>query len=359
MSRKHFYSDLPDHNFWSRAVSRVAPGDLNPVTDFPFKINPEDKVATAGSCFAQHIARHLKASGFTYFVTEPAHPLTDLVDGLAERMNYGTFSARFGNVYTTRQLVQLFDRAHGHFHPAEPDWQDKGGNWCDPFRPAIQPGGFATRAELIRDRDQHLAQVRYMFEELNIFVFTLGLTECWTSRADGAVFPLCPGVKAGHFDPGAYAFVNLGVDEVVTDLNGFLDRLARVNPKARVIFTVSPVPLAATAEDRHVMISTTVSKSILRVACDVIERAHDHVAYFPSYEIVTSAVNGPDYFAPDRRNVTEAGVNHAMRMFFAAATDRPTPAVPPAPATGATMDRLQTIVDVICDEEALDRPNPT
>ena len=51
-----------------------------------------------------------------------------------------------------------------------------------------------------------------MFEQSEIFIFTLGLTEAWRSKKDGAVFPLAPGVSAGSFDPaeasrGEYGFL--------------------------------------------------------------------------------------------------------------------------------------------------------
>ena len=36
--------------------------------------------------------------------------------------------------------------------------------------------------------------------------------------------------------------------------------------------------------------------------------------YFPAYEIVAGGFAG-DYFAPDRRSVTEEGVAHVMRVF--------------------------------------------
>ncbi|MDQ2089793.1 GSCFA domain-containing protein [Marimonas arenosa] len=354
--KTHFYSNQPDYAFWSRAVSQVPPDQLNPVISFPFRIEAREKVATAGSCFAQHIARNLKQRGFNYFVAETAHPIGNMVRDLAERHNYGTFSARYGNIYTTRQLVQLFDRAYGRFVPAEPNWSDESGRWYDPFRPSIEPGGFASEAELVADRDQHFAAVRRMFETLDVFVFTLGLTECWQARADGAAFPVCPGTIAGTYSDTAYEFVNLAVDDVVGDLRGFLDRLRQVNPAARVILTVSPVPLAATAEDRHVLVSTVLSKSVLRVAADVIEREFEHVGYFPSYEIVTSSANAHRNFAKDLRSVTDAAVNHVMSVFFSSVvgTGEALPASAPA-AEEDFYDRMEAAAKVVCEEEVLNR----
>ncbi|HEX3942955.1 MAG TPA: hypothetical protein VHW69_02600, partial [Rhizomicrobium sp.] len=57
------YSTLPDRAFWRRAVSSVDAAKFDPVTEVPFTIAPGDKVATAGSCFAQHISRTLAKEG--------------------------------------------------------------------------------------------------------------------------------------------------------------------------------------------------------------------------------------------------------------------------------------------------------
>ena len=111
------YRQLPGTAFWSKAVVGHE-SDLDPIVDSSFQISQTDRIVTAGSCFAQHIARRLQRSGYGYFVAEDI-PLR-LPDGLAEDFGYRMFSARYGNVYTSRQLVQLIDRAYGRFEPQEP-----------------------------------------------------------------------------------------------------------------------------------------------------------------------------------------------------------------------------------------------
>lgn len=353
----HPYKSLPDKAFWRRAVARPAMEDVDPVGRFDLRIAPETRVATAGSCFAQHVARHLSAAGFNYHVTEPGHPI--LSREVREAHGYGLFSARYGNIYTARQLRQLIDRAYGRFTPAEAPWVMPDGTVRDPFRPNAQPGGFVSVAEMEADRAQHLAAVREMFETLDVFVFTLGLTECWESIADGAVFPLCPGVEGGEFDPGKYAFRNQGVEEVVADMQAFFATLEEVNPRARTILTVSPVPLMATAEpDAHVLTATTYSKSVLRVAAEMLTKGSDKVHYFPSYEIITGGFNRGAYFAEDLRNPAEDGVAHVMRLMLKHATGREMPAEPAAPRAedpDATAEAARAFVEVECDEVALDR----
>jgi hypothetical protein len=364
----HPYRNQPDYAFWRRAVANVADGELDPCIDEAFKIDKQQRVATAGSCFAQHIGRYLRALDAGYLMTEPPHPL--LTEQAALATNYGVFTARYGNIYTSRQLLQLFDRAFGRFRPHEDIWQESDRNFIDPFRPNIQPGGFNSEREFAIDRDRHFRAVREMFETLDVLVFTLGLTEAWRSRVDGAVFPICPGVSGGIFSPEKHEFVNFGVDDVVADMRTFCERLRSVNRKARIILTVSPVPLAATAEDRHVLVSTMYSKSVLRVACDMLERSIANLIYFPSYEIVASGYAGR-YFADDRRSVTEEGVAHVMRVFFqhfltkshddktlVGLARRAVRAIRKDAKDSDTSqaDAIRAAFQVMCDEEALDRP---
>lgn len=317
-------------------------------------------MATAGSCFAQHIARYLQKSGFNYYVTEPGHPV--LPESVRVANNYGQFSARYGNIYTARQLLQLFERAYGNFRPVEDCWRVEDDVFLDPFRPSAQPGGFISEAEMRIDREQHLACVRKMFETLDVFIFTLGLTECWVSRADGAVFPVCPGVQGGEFKKSHHLFVNETVEDVVSEMSTFLMHLARVNPRAEVILTVSPVPLAATARrDQHVLTATTYSKSVLRVAAEMLTSRFRHVHYFPSYEIITGAFSRGAYYADDLRNVVEAGVSHVMRLFMnhatgdVAASEAEIRDVPAKLDSSEDHRALATkLVEVECDEAALD-----
>ena len=286
-------------------------------------------------------------------VTETAHPIVP--PKAAEAHGYGLFTARYGNIYTSRQLLQLFQRAYGTFVPVDDVWQEGDGRLTDPFRPQIQPDRFLTMAEYRMDRERHFARVREAFETLDVFVFTLGLTECWRSRFDGAAYPLCPGVAGGNFDPQRHEFVNLSVADVTADMVAFTDLLRGVNPAARILITVSPVPLVATIENRHVLASTAYSKSVLRVAAEQLTAQRDNVTYFPSYEIITGNFTRGAYFAPDLRSVTENGVSHVMRIFMRHFTEAgPLPAPAPGQAPDAHTEEIKRLVHVVCDEEAQD-----
>jgi hypothetical protein len=347
------YAELPDARFWRRSVERILPGEVDPVLRTSFAITRDTRVATAGSCFAQNIARHLQRSGFHYFVADADE---SLAPAEAERRQFGIYSARYGNLYTARQLVQLFDRAHGWFRPADVAWRREDGRFVDPMRPRIEPDGFPTAAAVQAAATAHLAQVKRMFADLDVFVFTLGLTESWRRRSDGAVFPLAPGVAGGRFDPAIYEFVNFDVDDVLDDLLGFERRLRSVNPAARMIVTVSPVPLIATYEDQHVLVATAESKARLRAAAGRFAACTRGVDYFPSFEIVTGTSARGAYFADDLRSIREEGIDHVMRVFFRHYADGAAAAAPVHRAVDASLQHeMEHVASVVCDEEAIDR----
>ena len=343
------YRGLPDTSFWSRAVSRVQHGQIDPVGNSRV-ILPSERVATIGSCFAQHLSRQIQASGLDYFVTERSPPGMSPQQSTAN--NYGTFSARYGNVYTVRQALQLFDMAFGNFSPVETVWEAEAG-YVDAFRPRIDQHPKSSRDEVIDSRGEHLGFVRQVFEESDWMVFTLGLTEAWRSKLDGSVFPLAPGVAGGSFDPSRHEFVNFTAFEVFSDLDLLYKKMRAVNPRIRMLLTVSPVNLVATYEKRHVLQSTVCSKAALRVAADEMERKYDNVIYFPSYEIITSPSSEGRYYQDDFRDVTKIGISHVMRVFKRHFIDgveaAGTPHIkPPMVLSPSAMSQ------VVCDEIAIE-----
>jgi hypothetical protein len=340
------YDGIADYQNWRRAVARVDSHRIDPHAAAKFTLDRSTRIASAGSCFAGRIAESLQSYGFNYHVVEPGPRWLDREQRAA--FGYGEYSARYGNVYTTLQLLQLAQRSLGTFEPLERVWQGPDGV-LDPFRPSIQPDGFVSADELEADRAQHLAAVRTLLGETDVFVFTLGLTETWADRRDGAVFPACPGRGHGAFDPDRYEFRNLGVAENVDALDRFVQLLWERNPSARVLLTVSPVPLVATMEPRHVLTSTVYSKSVLRVVADEIARRYAQVDYFPSYEIVTATGNDAEYFAADRRNVTPAAVDHVMWSFYRNYCGEELDAMTPA----SRDDTAFTFEGKPCDDELL------
>jgi hypothetical protein len=342
------YEKLPDYCFWRKVMCEIPPGQINPGLDSEVKITQADKVSTIGSCFAQHISSHLTKLGVNYFVAEKKPENMTIEEGISN--NYGTFSARYGSVYTVRQALQTFLRAFGEFNPQESEWSVSNG-FVDSFRPQIESLPFQNCELLSIAREYHLECVRKIFVESDWLIFTPGLTEAWVSIVDGAVYPTAPGVVAGNFDDTRHGFYNFNVVEIIDDLTYLIDRIRSVNNKLKILLTVSPVPLIATYENRHVLVSTVASKSSLRAACEIVTKKKPNVYYFPSYEIVTSAANCGQYYEPDLRSVSRIGVDHVMRAFSASFVDERVYVSSPNVAGSGSVNNYE----VVCDEEVIQR----
>jgi hypothetical protein len=227
------------------------------------------------------------------------------------------YSARYGNIYTIRQLLQLSQEATGEWSPAEYVWSNNG-KYYDALRPAIEPDGYDSPEEVVELRQYHLSRVRRLFEKLDIFIFTLGLTEMWVHAKSGTVYPTAPGTIAGDFNEQEFAFKNAQVGEMIRDFNHFQQVLLKMRQGRpyKVMLTVSPVPLTASASGKHVLVSTTYSKSALRCVADQLSMNQPHIDYFPSYEIITNPRLHSTSFAENLRSVRDEAVENVMRHFF-------------------------------------------
>jgi len=302
------YVGLDARAFWRSAAS-------DPARDLyrkKFDIHPRNSLMTAGSCFAQHIARTLRHRGYNVLDAEPVPPT--LPEASASKFGYNLYSARYGNIYTARQLLQLLREALGRFEPQNWIWQ-KGDRYFDALRPNIEPNGLASEEEVIAHRKAHLEAVRSLLKKVDVFIFTFGLTEAWREKESGTVYPTAPETIAGTFDPEKFEFVNFNFNEIYNDFLLVRKIVQWRRPRAKFVITVSPVPLTATASDDHVLAATMYSKSVLRAVAGQLSKTFDDVDYFPSYELIAGHTTRATYYENNLRAVTADGVAAAMSAF--------------------------------------------
>lgn len=359
--RIHPYQNLPKESFWSSAVAGSTALVPESLYDKKWPIHKDDRIATAGSCFAQHIGRHMKGKGFQVLDLEPS-PLHLPTDQQA-RFGYSIYSARFGNIYTIRQLLQLAREAFGQWVPGEVAWEGDNGAYYDALRPGVEPNGLGSAEEVLAHRKYHLDRVREMFETMDLFIFTLGLTEAWVHKESGTVFPTAPGTIAGTYDPKIYEFRNFGFREILEDLYSFralVREMRKTREAPRFLLTVSPVPLTATASGQHVLLATVYSKSVLRAVAGQAVMDEVDIDYFPSFEIISNPWSKVSFYEENLRSVRSSGVNQVMQTFFKAHLGEqecgtqvdPLLNVPQPAAREAGVEKPAD--DVICEEILLD-----
>jgi GSCFA family len=309
----HPYETLPEDRFWRTAVAERDALEIIGLWKPKYQIGRRTRIVTAGSCFAQHFAKALVARRYRWLDFEPGPP--GLTPAQRHDYHYGTFSFRTGNIYTPRMLYQWLYWALIEAEPPEEVWES-GGRYFDPFRPAVEPGGFASVEELRASRQETLKSIREAVTTAQVFVFTMGLTEAWQHAKTGVEYAVCPGTLAGEYDPACHVFVNHRFAALLSDMHKAMKLMFRFNRRLAILLTVSPVPLTATASANHVLTATSHSKSLLRaVASEMVER-YPRIDYFPSYEIITHPAYRGRFYAPNLRSVLPEGVDHVMTSFF-------------------------------------------
>ena len=218
------YSDLPSSAFWKTGVAQENPFAIKGIYQKKFDISPDAKIATAGSCFAQHISRYLKKNGYNVLDVEPPPP--GLSENEHQKFGFSMYSARYGNIYTVRQLLQLAQEVSGEWTPQNYIWE-KDGKFYDALRPAVEPEGLNSPEEVAKHRQYHLLRVKKLFKSLDVLIFTLGLTEMWVHKESGTVYPTAPGTLVGNFDKSIYKFKNAGFVSILNDFKNFQKSLKK------------------------------------------------------------------------------------------------------------------------------------
>ena len=99
------YSVLPKNAFWTTGVTQENPYVIEGIYKKKFNISANTKIATAGSCFARHISRHLNKN--VYNVLDVELPPRGLPENFHQKYGFSMYSTRYGNIYRVRQLLQL------------------------------------------------------------------------------------------------------------------------------------------------------------------------------------------------------------------------------------------------------------
>jgi hypothetical protein len=247
-------------------------------------IGKATKVTAFGSCFAEHIAAHLGALGYN----------------LSKDRVPNIYISRMGEgMVNTYAILQQFEWALENVKPPENLWH---GYHCEEF-------GY----------DEEIRKTtRQVFSETEVFVITLGLSEIWYDEATGGIFWRAVPMKC--YDASRHKFRVCSFAETKDNISQIYEMIRKHVPRAKTVFTLSPIPLAATFRPVSIITANSVSKAILRAALDEFYRdnsaqLNQSLFYFPSFEIVNDLFQ--DKFDMDFRHPHRHIVSFVTKVFEA------------------------------------------
>ncbi|GAA4308284.1 GSCFA domain-containing protein [Compostibacter hankyongensis] len=142
-------------------------------------------------------------------------------------------------------------------------------------------------------------------KEADWLMLTFGSAQVYARREDGRIAGNCHKVPATHFTRRM-----LSVQEIVSALDNFIHPLFSVNPRVKILFTVSPVRYA-----REGVVENQVSKSTLLLAVHHLVGKFDRLYYFPAYELVIDDLRDYRFYKDDLVHPNETAIRYVWEKF--------------------------------------------
>lgn len=242
-------------------------------------IAKDTKITAFGSCFAGNVSRYLLKHGYTVNAHSWDHNLSDIIR-IDEIM-----------VHTPALLAQF--------------------QWAFQDKPleSIFIGSAEEKAQTYHSMDA----CKQIIKDTEFFIITLGLTEAWYDKENEQyLWKFVPNKK---LDPTRFESRFVSFTENLNNLQEIYDLIKSNVPDAKILLTLSPIPLLGSYHGKSVLCANTASKATLRaVLHEFISNVNDsNVYYFPSYELVNHYVESP--WKEDNRHITPETVDTIMSIF--------------------------------------------
>ena len=227
-----------------------------------------------GSCFASNIANKLIENGF-----EACNPFGALYNpiSIAQGIQYAIQG-------TPVQQTDLF-------------LQDEKWHHID-FHSDFSHSDKQTALQQI---NQAIARAHQAWQNSHVLIITLGTAWCYTWDQTGKVASNCHRLPAQQFKRH-----RLSLEQIVACLSDICNKAS----DKQIIVTVSPIRHLKDGAHQN-----NLSKALLLLACEQIEKQLDNVSYFPSYEIMMDELRDYRFYADDMTHPSPLAVQYIWQQF--------------------------------------------
>ena len=256
---------------------------------YPFSLNPQDKIMLIGSCFTTHIGQFLSEAGFETCI----NPFGTLFNphSIAQDLNFAIAPQHYDDRYIYQHENHFVSFAHNTFFNRK------------------------KHADFLKNIENQLNNTHHFLKQAQYLFITFGTAFCYKFIERDLIVANCHKIPNQRFEK-----LRLSVDEIVAFFNSFFEWRQRENRALKVIFTVSPV--------RHLndgFHKNTLSKSILHLAIEQLMK-HEQVYYFPAYEILNDDLRDYRYYTLDLCHPSDVAIQYirecVAQAFFSPKTQQ-------------------------------------
>lgn len=241
-----------------------------------FEITHEHALMSLGSCFSENIGRYFEQLKFPIIVNpfgQQYNPAS-IAQGIERLLNPVP--------YTETDLLFHNEQFHSFDHHSD-------------FSRSTPELALETMNMALKYASEHLRQT-------NVLFITLGTSFCFEWKENQKIVSNCHKIPAKNFER-----ILLSSEKTIEILSDILIKLMTVNPRIKVVFTVSPVRYLAFGAFEN-----SVSKGNLFSAINTLLAKYTNCSYFPAYEIVMDELRDYRYYSEDMIHPNSVAVNYVF-----------------------------------------------
>jgi hypothetical protein len=238
------------------------------------KVDYSDNLLFMGSCFSENIGEVFSS------------------------LKFNTKINPFGILFNPLSIAEAFRLAINREKVKGQELIQSNDLWCS----LKHHSQFSTtnKEEVLNDVNNSISLLRESLDTSDWLFITLGSAWVYDYNHSGEVVANCHKIANSEFTKRM-----LPVSEVVNNFSTVLKKLKVVNPKMKVVFTVSPV--------RHWkdgVVENQRSKSVLHLAISELEEQFENVSYFPAYELIMDDLRDYRFYEKDMLHLNEQAVDY-------------------------------------------------
>lgn len=243
------------------------------------RVDYDSRICMLGSCFAENIGQRLK---YYRFRTE-LNPC--------------------GIVYNPMSVANVLKLVLAKYRFTERDLLYNTDKWVSLYH----HGCFSapTKELCLEHINERLGRVADGFEKTDLLLMTFGTAWVYRYKERGMIVANCHRFPAGDFERFC-----LTPEEIVGVYRPLIRQLREVNPKLRIVFTVSPI--RHWKDGAH---GNQLSKAVLLLAIDKLVQEFPDVYYFPAYEIVMDELRDYRFYGEDMLHISSLAVEYIWEKF--------------------------------------------
>lgn len=259
-----------------------------PITSFPEKIKYSQKILFLGSCFAENIAEALQVHKFNVKINP------------------------HGVLYNPSSISMVVRRYMENKAMQEQDLffaNDCWNSWEHHSRFSN-----INKQTCLNEMNASISAAHELLKSAEWLFITFGSASVYKRKTTNDPVGNCHKISQKEFTKHV-----LSATEIILDYKQLINGLKEINPKLKIVFTISPVRYMNDGA-----MENSLSKARLIEAVHELVDQHENVYYFPAYELVIDDLRDYRFYKTDLVHPNEQAIEYVFEKLMSASFDEET-----------------------------------